>query len=92
MTDILSQLRSLDSKRAALDQVVRQTQARVRSSHAQDDRAAKRHAEELPATGAPAVASDIQNGISVGRNVTLNSIIQMSDVYQQQPTLRRTLP
>ena len=59
MTDILSQLRSLDSKRAALDQVVRQTQARVRSSHAQDERAAKRHAEELPATGAPAVASSV---------------------------------
>jgi hypothetical protein len=59
MTDILSQLHSLESKRAALDQVVRQTQARVRSSHAQDDRAAKRHAEELPATGAPAVASSV---------------------------------
>jgi hypothetical protein len=59
MTDLLSQLRSLESKRVALDQTVRQTQARVRSSNAHDERMAKRHAEEQPASGAPAVASSV---------------------------------
>jgi hypothetical protein len=59
MTDLLSQLRSLEAKRVALDQTVRQTQARVRSSNAHDERMAKRHAEEHPASGAPAVASSV---------------------------------
>jgi hypothetical protein len=59
MADILTQLRELDSKRAALDATIRQTQSRVRSSSAQDDRVVKRHAEELPASGAPAVASSV---------------------------------
>jgi hypothetical protein len=59
MTDLLTQLRSLDSRRIALDVTIRQTQARFRSSDTQDERAAKRHAEEVPASGTPAVASSV---------------------------------
>jgi hypothetical protein len=59
MADILSQLRALDSKRAALDATIRQTQSRVRSSTAHDDRTTKRHAEDIAASGTPAVASSI---------------------------------
>lgn len=59
MSDLLSQLRTLDSKRVNIEATIRQTQARVRSSGAHDDRAVKRHAEEVPTSGAPAVASSV---------------------------------
>jgi hypothetical protein len=59
MSDLLSQLRALDSKRFALEATIRQTQARVRASGSHDERAVKRHAEEIPALGTPAVASSV---------------------------------
>jgi hypothetical protein len=59
MSDLLSQLRALDSKRVNLEATIRQTQARVRASGAQDERAVKRHAEEVPASATPAVASSV---------------------------------
>jgi len=58
MSDIVSQLRALDSKRAALDATIRQTQHRARAASAHDDRTAKRRAEEQPAA-LPAVASSV---------------------------------
>ena len=58
MTDILAQIRALDCKRAALDATIRQTQYRARAASAQEDRVAKRRAEE-PAAAVPAVLSSV---------------------------------
>ena len=101
MSDLLSQLRALDSKRVNLEATIRQTQARVRASGAQDERAVKRHAEEVPTSATPAVASSVTLA-NASPNALANESRRLSSPRDKQviethwrragPTLRNSVP